>query len=83
MPTSTAGTTDHEPEFMTLKEVARLCRTSTDTIRRAVLAEELKCFRLGQGRIRSPWLFRREEVLRWISARELETSAALMNRKVN
>lgn len=69
----------NEPAFLKLKEAARLCRTSCDTIRRATLAGELKFLRLGQGRKRSPLLFRREEILRWIAARELESGATLRN----
>ena len=72
-----------EPAFLTLKEAARLCRTSSDTIRRATLAGELKFFRLGQGRKRSPLLFRLEEILRWVAARELESAVMLTNPKTN
>ena len=73
----------NEPTFLKLKEAARLCRTSTDTIRRATLAGELKFFRLGQGRKRSPILFRRQEILRWVAARELESTAMLTIPKTN
>lgn len=62
------------PEILRLKEAAAYCRTSTDTLRRASLAGELKLFRLGLGRKRGPLGVRREEVLRWLAAREAEMS---------
>lgn len=77
MATDTQEKAGNEPTFLKLKEAARLCRTSRDTIRRATLAGELKFFRLGQGRKRSPILIRREEVLRWIAAREQESAVKL------
>lgn len=76
MPNDVNATTRSEPQFLTLREAAIFCRTSPDTIRRATLAGELKFFRLGQGRKRSPLFFRRDELLRWIAAREEESSAA-------
>lgn len=63
---------DPKHEILRLKEAAAFCRVSTDTLRRASLAGELKLFRLGLGRKRGPLGVRREEVLRWNAAREEE-----------
>jgi hypothetical protein len=60
------------PQILRLKEAAAYCRTSTDTIRRASLAGELKLFRLGLGRKRGPLGVRSEEMLRWLATREAE-----------
>ena len=69
-------TTVEVPEILRLKEAAQFCRTSTDTIRRASLAGEIKLFRLGLGRKRGPLGVRRAEVLRWLAAREAEMNEA-------
>ena len=63
---------DPLPGILRLKEAAAYCRTSTDTLRRASIAGELKLFRLGLGRKRGPLGVRREEIHRWNAAREAE-----------
>ncbi|CAG1769770.1 hypothetical protein BAC2_00559 [uncultured bacterium] len=70
--TANSSTPASPPEILRLKEAATYCRTSTDTLRRASLAGEIKLFRLGLGRKRGPLGVRREEVLRWLAAREAE-----------
>lgn len=66
------STTEVLPFILRLKEAAAYCRVSTDTLMRASQAGQLKLFRLGLGRKRAPLLVRREELLRWIAAREAE-----------
>lgn len=68
---------DQLPQILGLKEAAAYCRTSTDTIRRASLAGKLKLFRLGLGRKRGPLTLRREELHRWLAAREAEMNDCL------
>lgn len=60
------------PEILVLKEAAAACRVSTDTLRRASLAGELRLLRLGLGRKRGPLGVRREELIRWLAMRESE-----------
>jgi len=64
------------PAILLLKEAASFCRISTDTLRRASLAGELKLLRLGLGRVRGPLGVRREELMRWLAAREAELNKA-------
>jgi excisionase family DNA binding protein len=59
-------TTD-QPDYLTVREVARLLRLSEDTVRDMLNAGRLPGYRLGQRR--TGWRISRAELDAWIQAR--------------